>query len=268
MEDYKSLWEEYAQDNNPIDMSTFVVKESLNSDIWDEDLKLRDGIRERLETIALNFFSQLNLPPSIIRDIIVTGSLANYNWSQFSDIDLHILVDFADINKNEELVREYFKGHTSNWNNRHNIKMRGFEVEIYVQDIDEPHVSTGIYSLLEDDWLVTPRREEPEIDFENAAKKAERLMQLIDSIEDIYQDGRYEDAEAFATLTKEKIKKFRKCGLEAAGEYSPENIAFKALRRNGYLKKLFDIALKSYDNTLSVTENHRRNWQRFCDNNS
>ena len=267
MSHYLKLWEEYTEDTSDIDMSTFDIKDELNPDIWDADLTLKADIRERLQHIAENFMIQMNLPVSLIKDIVLTGSLANYNWSEYSDVDLHILIDFKDVNIDEELVRDYFKSHTSNWNLRHNIRMRGFEVEIYVQDVDEPHVSTGIYSILNDDWVVRPRHEEPEIDMENALKKAERLMYLIDSIEEIYDEGRYEDVEAFAALTKEKIRKFRRCGLERTGQYSAENIAFKVLRRNGYLKKLSDIKKQAYDNTMSVTENHRRNWNRFYNNN-
>tara|TARA_R100000458_G_C8263135_1_gene238441 strand:+ start:154 stop:942 length:789 start_codon:yes stop_codon:yes gene_type:complete len=257
------LWEEYLDDNVGIDMSTFILKDNLNEDIWNEDHTLKEDVRERLLRIAEDFMILLELPTSLIEDVIITGSLANYNWSKYSDIDLHILLDFKDVNVDEELVRSYFQGHTGNWNKRHNIKMRGFEVEIYAQDVDEPHVSTGIYSVLNDKWVVEPRREDPDLDLENVVKKSQRLIELIDSVEEIYDEERYDDAYSFSSLVKEKIRKFRRCGLESAGQYSPENLAFKVLRRNGYLKKLSDIRNKSYDRINSVNENSARKWKQF-----
>ena len=35
--------------------------------------------------------------PLLIEDVIFTGSLANYNWSEYSDIDLHVVCDFIQI---------------------------------------------------------------------------------------------------------------------------------------------------------------------------
>ena len=106
-------------------------------------------------------------------DITFTGSLANFNWSKFSDIDLHLLVDFSKVDENTDLVREFFRGKYGIWNKDHDIRIKGFEVEIYVQDSNEAHISTGVYSVLNDEWIVQPVQEEPEIDFENIQMKAD-----------------------------------------------------------------------------------------------
>ena len=60
----------------------------------------------------------------------MTGSLANYNWSKFSDIDLHIIVNYEDIDDNSELVKDYVTAKRIVWNDTHDIKIYGFEVEV------------------------------------------------------------------------------------------------------------------------------------------
>lgn len=262
----EKLWQEFLSDNEKMDLSSFKLKPSLNTDVWLNDDKLRPEIAVKLVEIAKNFMKNVGLDDIEIKDIVLTGSLANYNWSQYSDVDLHIMVDFDDIDENEELVREFFRGKSGNWNDRHDIKIRGFEVELYVQDIDEPHVSTGIYSLMNDDWVVKPRKEDPVLDLDTTKKKAQRLIDLIDDIEKLYSEDKLREAYVSAQLMKEKIRKFRKCGLETpAGAYSPENLAFKVLRRNGYLGKLGDLRDNSYDRLMSIEENVKRRWYQYVD---
>ena len=126
-------WKEFLKEAEEIDIDSFKLQNSLNQKVW-EFMDLRSNIREKLMAIATNFFTGLGLPAEIIDDITFTGSLANYNWSRYSDIDLHILVDFTKVDENVKLVGEYFRAKTSIWNRKHNIKIRGYEVELYVQD--------------------------------------------------------------------------------------------------------------------------------------
>jgi len=266
MEIQEMLWQEFLSDNEKIDLSSFELKSSLNKDVWINDNKLRPEIAVKLVEIAKNFMKNIGLDDIEIKDIVLTGSLANYNWSQHSDVDLHIMVEFDDLDENEELVREFFRGKSGNWNDRHDIKIRGFEVELYVQDIDEPHISTGIYSLMNDDWVIKPEKENPVLDLDTTKKKAQRLIDLIDDIQDLYNKDKLREAYVSSQLMKEKIRKLRKCGLETpAGAYSPENLAFKVLRRNGYLEKLGDLRDNSYDRLMSVTENMKREWHQYMD---
>ena len=147
-----------------------------------------------------------------IKDIIVTGSLANYNWSKFSDIDLHILIDFKEVNDNEELVKRFFDAVRSNWNKTHDIKVKGHEVELYVQDENEPHVSTGVYSLMNDKWLVKPNKVKPFIDKETAKKKAADIEREVDKVASVLYHGNHEAALDKAAYLKEKIKTMRQTG--------------------------------------------------------
>ena len=142
----------------------------------------------------------------------------------------------------------------SNWNKLHDIKVKGHEVELYVQDSEEPHVSTGVYSLLHDKWIVKPNRVKPAIDKATAKKKAANLEREVDKVAAILYDGDHEQALEVATRLKEKIKTMRQGGLERAGIFSPENLAFKMLRRSGAIEKLFETLTAAYDISLSLDQ--------------
>jgi len=113
-----------------IDLKSFRTRDSLNSKVWTEDKKLNPEIRKQLLMMANDFFESLEVGDLEIDDIILTGSLANYNWSKYSDVDLHILVDFKDLDENVELVRDYFNAKKGIWNDAHDIRVHGFDVEM------------------------------------------------------------------------------------------------------------------------------------------
>lgn len=264
----QKLWKEFVEDTRDIDISGFVPKRSLAAPLWEYNERMNDDVRDRLLEIANKFFEDLELDKKLgyevkIADIILTGSLASYNWSQYSDVDLHILLDFKDVDDKFDFVSDYFRAKISNWNKIHEIYINSFEVEIYVQDKNEPHVSNGIYSVLKDLWLQKPVRQRENIDFDDVRKKSTKIMNIIDSIKQLHAEQKYEEAHEFSGRLKEKIRKFRKCGLEKGGIYSPENLSFKVLRRNGYLKKLSDLSTSSYDKMMSLKENFNRNWKNF-----
>ena len=56
---------------------------------------------------------------------------------------------------------------------------------------------------------------------------------------------------------RDKIRRFRQAGLETGGAYSVENLTFKVLRRNEYLKKLSSLRILSYDHLMSLNGNHQ-----------
>ena len=229
----------------------FVMKDDLHEDFW-EDEKLDNNIRQRLMKIAVDFFEKTGIGTEKIKDITFTGSLANFNYSGFSDIDLHIIVDFSEVDDNAELVKEMFDAKRFQWNKAHNILINNHEVEIYVQGESEPHESTGVYSLVNDEWLATPQREDPDIDWENVEKKANWLMGQIDRTQALFDEEEYGDAHAHAIRIGDKIKRFRQSGLEREGAFSPENVAFKVLRRNDYLGILSGLKVNSYDKKMSI----------------
>jgi len=234
-------------------LMAFDVQQDLQQKIWNGDDSVRPGVKAALLDIVEEFLEGLDLDLDI-KDIIITGSIANYNWSDYSDIDIHILVDFKDVNENTDMVKRFFDSVRSNWNKLHNIHVKGHEVEIYVQEENEPHVSTGVYSLMNDRWLVKPQKVRPAIDRYTATKKMKSLAREIDKLSSIFDGGRAEQAFEMATRLKDKIKRMRQGGLDRTGIYSPENLAFKMLRRSGDIEQLFSIYTQAYDKIYSLDQ--------------
>ena len=233
-------------------LKSFEVHDTFDPEIWDGET-LNPEVSAALLKIAKDFL--IDLPFDISpKDITLTGSLANYNWSKYSDIDLHIIVDFTEVDENIELVREFFRQLQTNWNNRHDIIMKGYEVEIYFQDSNEPHISTGVYSVQNNEWFVKPTPESVSIDYENIKKKAQDMSDRIDHIQKMMADEEGDAVLDAIDRLKAKIRNMRKTGLEGAGQYSVENLAFKVLRRSEELGRLSDLKAKAYDETMSIEQ--------------
>ena len=228
------------------DIKSLIPHMTLNSKIW-KDKKIDPDIRDKLLKIAYDFYVFLKIPAPII-DVTFTGSLANFNYTPQSDIDLHIIIDYDVVDDNEELVQQYMRAKKTVWNEKHDIRIKGHEVELYAQNNAEPHHATGIYSLMKNDWIEIPQRGGPRINIDAAKKKTRQLMQQIDTILD--SENRMPKIEKM----KEKLGSMRQAGLERSGEYSAENLAFKLLRRTGYLKKMYDTYDKDYDSYMSLDE--------------
>ena len=252
----KKLWEEFVRDTQKIDLGALSPKNELISGLWDENKRLDPEVAQKLLKIAHDFFDSIKLGDKSVKidDITITGSAASYNWSEYSDIDLHILVNYENIDENIDLVREFFRGKIFVWNQKHEIELFGHEVEIYVQDTNEPHHSLGVYSVLNDQWIAEPLQNDPQIDLNGVKNKATMLMDCIDRIIDLFEDGKYKKSRKCGEKMKEKIKKMRKTGLDEGGIYSIENLSFKILRRNGYLADLNEIIDKSYDKMQSFAK--------------
>lgn len=245
--------------SNEIDLSSFKPKKELNQKIWKDDDKINTKVRVRLLSIADDFIDSLNIDSKYIKDYLFLGSLANYNWSKYSDIDLHVLIDFKKINKNTELVKDYFDSKKKLWNEDHNeLKIYGFQVELYIQDIKEENSSTGIYSLEKNKWIKKP---DPNIndplDITKIKEKSADIMTEIDNLNKIYKKKKsihdIEDISKKAKKLFDKVKKIRKDGLNTnKGEMSSGNIIFKVLRRSGYLEKLVDLKRNTYDKINTI----------------
>lgn len=235
---------------------SFGTKETLNPKIWDgvetNSPSLKSSIRKALLKIALEFMNFLD-EDLIIDDVRFTGSLANYNWSEFSDIDLHLYVDFSQFDpKDREVYKELFQLKKTLFNTTHNITVKGYEVELYAEDVNETHFSTGVYSVLYDEWINKPEKEEVNIDREFLVKKVNNVMERIDNLIDDVSDDKLDQGLKKIETFKERLKKYRSSGLEKDGEFSYENLVFKFLRRNGYIDKLFDFKNKLMDKKLSL----------------
>ena len=240
--------------NNKEIVKSFEVRDSLSSDVFkkeDGEFFMHEEIRSRLLEVTEKFMDYLDIE-FFIHDVILTGSLANYNWSKYSDVDLHILIDYDETEYNLDLLKGFFDSKRSLWNKQHEITIKGFDCEIYVQDVNEKHHASGIYSILNNKWLVTPEKTIQSIDKSLIIKKASEFEDRIEDIESKFNGG--DDVTDEIKLLKLKLKKFRQTGLDTGGEFSYENLAFKLLRRNGYIGKLLDVQTKSADKKLSITQ--------------
>ena len=233
-----------------ININVRFYNETLNQKIWSEDNKFDTDIRKKLLSITEDFVDNLDLLGVEIDDITLTGSNSNYNYNEYSDLDVHVLIDFKDINEDEDLVKKALDGDRFVWNLRHNVNLRGHDVEMYMQDKDEPHVASGLYSLKDDKWITEPSYDPPSVDVKDVFKKANAIETDIAILKEKISTARGSEAKELhdkAKRLKDKISKMRKRGLAREGEFSVENLAFKVLRNTESIGELIDLISSSYD---------------------
>jgi len=236
-------------------LNSFQIKESLNPEIWPTDKELNPKITAKLMQIAKDFIKDLDLPQEVkISDIIFTGSLANYNWSKYSDIDLHIVLDFEQFEAEPKILEDYFYGQKAIWNEEHDISVFGYPVEIYVQDLNAELQATAVYSVMKNKWVKKPKREAFELDKSAIKDKADKFIYQLRGIRQDYRDKQYKSVVDKVKKLKERIYDMRTAGLEKGGELSLENLVFKVLRRIPFMDQLDSYKAKAYDNLMSVVE--------------
>lgn len=228
------------------------LKKGLSGTIWQKDGTLKPEVRAKMIKIGKEFYASLGLDYPI-RDIIFTGSLANYNWTNHSDLDVHVMFE---TDEEDQLLSDYIFAKKDVWSDKHDIKIYGFPVEVFAKNTEEEHGSKAIYSLLKNEWLKKPSKKNINIDSEAIQIKTADLMNKIDDVEKISsKDKQFVAAEKL----KDKIKNMRGASLEQGGEYSTENLVFKTLRNNGYLDKLSNLKLHAFDSEMSLNEGANKN---------
>ena len=216
--------------------------DELNPAVW-ENGKMKPMIRFKLLQVAMDFIKFIGIKQLGLEDVIVTGSNASYNYTQHSDIDLHLVVKIPD----SDVFKELYDSKKGLWNEQHNVKVKGFDVEVYVQDADEKHISSGMYSILNDKWIKKPKPQKPEI---NDMSVEHKYHDLHNQIEKAIKKGNKAKLESL----KDKIKKMRQSGLDREGEFSAENLAFKMLRNLGDMEALVDAIARLRDKELSIEQ--------------
>ena len=218
----------------------------LNPRLWGKDEHMLPEVRDHLLQIANDFREFLGVSGYDLKDITVSGSNAAYTYTPNSDVDLHLVVDLPEADASE-VYRELFDAKKFQYNQQHNISIGGYPVELYVQDANKPHVSQGIYSVLNNKWIDVPKRRDAGVDDISIRSKYEDLSSRIDSAVD---SGNYDDMSKLMN----KIKTMRQTGLDQHGEFGAENIAFKMLRNQGVIKRLIDARNAARDQELSLRE--------------
>lgn len=229
-----------------------VYNRSLNPNFW-QGWEFDQDVRTTLLQIANDFYSDLKLEVPII-DVQLTGSMASYTWGENSDIDVHVVIDFAEIDENTDLVRDALLGKKFVWNLRHPVQIKGHDVELYIQDDDAKTISAGIFSLYKNEWLQKPTYKPPKVDTYLIAQKVEDYKKEIEELDKILNDDIEDDARLIfdrAKVLKKKISGTRDEGLQRDGEFSIENLVFKELRNQGYIGKLIKLQARAYSKIYS-----------------
>jgi hypothetical protein len=219
----------------------------LNPDIWTgEEMKLE--VRVHLFKIARAFIQFIDVDDLKLTDITISGSNASFNYNANSDIDLHLI---ADIDGPCELnLQDLFLAKKSQFNDQHDINIYGHDVEVYVQDSDQPHISNGVYSLYHGEWIKKPEHITAEPDTTNIEHKYQHMKA---EIEQAISSGNPQTIQRL----KKRIKSFRQAGLEKSGEFGVENLTFKLLRNTGDMDKLWQAEVKAADDQLSLGEGNQ-----------
>lgn len=242
-----------------VNLNSFQKRNKLADRIWD-GMSLNPRARLKLLDIADDFWDTVGTDWVKRKGIILTGSICNYNWSKFSDIDLHIVVDFSDVDDRTDFVQEYYDSKKNEWNNSHeNLKIYGFNVEVYVEDVNADTQSGGIYDLEKNEWIKQPNIEDihslglSKYEIKNISSKImTRIDDYNEKLDTLDDNHKLEMLGKKAHLLLNKIKAMRKYGLKRNGETDTYNIIYKVLKRSGYLDKLWDISSSLYDKVNSI----------------
>lgn len=227
------------------ELSTIYYHDELNPLLWDRT-QLKTEIRYKLLAIAHHFAKFLNVPRLNLRDITISGSNAAFGYSDKSDIDLHLVVDMP----HDRLeLEELYTAKKNQFNSTYDIKVKGIDVELYVQDVQQPHHSAGIYSILNNRWISKPKHQPPNIDDKEVKSKARNYSAKINAA---MRSGELNKAKEAMS----DIRRLRQAGLEKGGEYSVENLAFKLLRARGKIDKFVKYINKLQSAELSLGEKY------------
>lgn len=221
--------------------TTLEIHKELNPKLWKNDI-LDDKTREKLVNLGMYFVLFCDFDQKLVEDIVLTGGNANYNYTDQSDLDVHVIMDKEKMDC-EKLIDEYILDKKNLWSLKHNIKVEGYPVELFIQGKDAPTPDDqGVYSLLDEKWIKEPKLRKIDT---NSIYFKKKLFSLIKKIE-FYTEHDINDLNKLKEF-KEQLRLMRSSGLKKKGEYSMENLLYKELRNQGYIDKFDDHYNKAID---------------------
>lgn len=223
------------------------VHDKLNSKIWD-GTALRKEVRDKILEIVNYFTSELEVELPVL-DIYLVGSNASYNYTDKSDLDVHIITNFNLLDSSEEILQAYYRSEASNFNKNYNVSVHGVDIELYIEDVESGAVSNGIYSIYREEWIKFPKP----IDVEEYDTSKD-VQELSDEIRKVISSNSFENVKN----ELDKIYLMRKESIANEGEYGYGNQLFKDLRNLGLIDKLKEKykEFKSVELTLENLSAH------------
>ena len=263
----KRFFEFKKSDLEPV--KSFKIQDELNPKIWD-DMKMKKEIRKDLLKISEDFYENTDIKAEV-KDITLVGSLCNYNWSEkYSDYDLHIIIDYKDVDDDYELVENLCDTSKKLWNLLNDIKVAGYDAEVMIQDEKDLKSAIkggrigGVFSLMNDKWIKKPEKVEFEPDEKMIERKGKVIMSEVDDIIKDKNKLEYEEIKKRIKKVWTKIKKLREKSLHEEGEFGTGNLVFKLLRRNNYLGKIMDLKRDAYAKQFeSINERQTFSYFKF-----
>lgn len=213
----------------------------LNPVLW-KNRNLRPEVKKALLRIAREFYRYLKVK-ALLKDVLITGSQANYNYSEFSDIDLHLVFDFGAISCDES-IEELFDTKRKLWREKHNIDIFGINVEVYAEDSNNPSVSSA-YSLLTSTWIRDP-------DQPVSKYNVDKVKKIVDLWVNLIQSSMNSQSLQVCKDVQTLLARYRKLGLKKYGEFGPQNLAYKSLRNMGIIQQLSEKIIELEDDFLSL----------------
>lgn len=240
--------------NESINLDVLNKKDKLNSQFF-KDNKLKDVERGKMLGLAKKYIKALDIKDLKVLDIVFTGSNANYNYTDESDVDIHILVDYSKIGDNEDLVKDLFMQKKDNWSNKYEVTIHKHPTELFVQDKDQPREWSAEYSLIKNKWIKEPKIHEDKINDDKIEKEAKDFMEKIDSIIKSYNKKNSDKVLNELEKIRIKIKDMRGDSLnDEKTEFAEGNLVFKLLRNNNYFDKMQEFKKKIYQDQFGLKE--------------
>jgi hypothetical protein len=225
---------------------TLQYHNKLNQKLFDGDV-LKPDVRNKLLEIAVAWQKFAKIPDNLVKDVIFTGGNANFAYTIYSDIDIHLVIDKYKLFNNKDYVDDYLSDKKTLWALSRKIQIKGYNVELYAQNAGDILAASGVYSLRYNKWLAKP------IHGAYSFKHDEALEKKVDEFKDIIYNmienkASYNDFK----IMKDKIKNMRKAALASGNEFSFENSIFKELRNQGVFEKMNKYLEIMRDKELSL----------------
>lgn len=234
MKSYKKFLEESV---------SFRIHDKLNPTFWNGE-RLKPEVRKHLLKVANAWAEYVDVKKSQVEDVLLLGGNAGYNYTKYSDLDLHLVVDTKVC---PDVMSDYYQTKKQLWTTTHDVKVYGHDVEPYVEEPGKTRrKSQGVFSLKANKWLIKPERLSTEVDTDLLSSKVRDMIVKID------RAIKHADNEQTLESLLKKLRDMRNSALDRGGEFAFENLVFKELRNKGYIDKLADHILKLQDKSLTL----------------